>query len=443
MTAGPTAEVTDWVQIDGGKYHEVTGIFRTTGNPRVHTRGHGVWHPDQITDVYTKAEQEANGALVQFTLGDRSIFKVADVVGDTGLVAYYRESVFGFLTPEATATLGEFQPVPERDIVPGDCVRDDRLDAVYIWKSHHRPDHRVSLVAREDPAFIAPPVIKEQGDGTPNLSDLANELVSGLPPLAKAAVGLCKLLAGYDPAPTVIKEPEPAPNYAPTLAQAEQIVADMVQPTPNTGTCCKAGREAHPESCPVHGTHEGGRSLLAAAIEKSMVHPEPAPPVIKYCSCPEKTPDCPDHNASPVIKDLEPAPVCGEPVGAGTYGCPSVYGPPPACMLAAGHDGQHEPDPAPPIPEAWDLVQAGDGHLYRAGKRRPGGRYWSRADRNDLLSMPGAELPRPVRRAVVVTLPDEWHSDYQEFVEDMGAEASKRHAAELVAAALHAEEGEK
>jgi len=39
---------------------------------------------------------------------------------------------------------------------------------------------------------------------------------------------------------------------------------------------------------------------------------------------------------------------CGAPIGAGTYGCPSVYGPPPTCVLPTGHDGLHMRDVSDP-----------------------------------------------------------------------------------------------
>lgn len=58
----------------------------------------------------------------------------------------------------------------------------------------------------------------------------------------------------------------------------------------------------------------------------------------------------------------------GDPIGAGTYGCPSVYGPPPTCVLPAGHDGLHmrdvsdpsgdRPVAVEPQPEPFDMAPA-------------------------------------------------------------------------------------
>lgn len=82
-----------------------------------------------------------------------------------------------------------------------------------------------------------------------------------------------------------------------------------------------------------------------------------------------------DHAAADISTALagadndgdQPA-ACGAPIGAGTYGCPSVYGPPPTCVLPAGHDGLHmrdvsdpsgdRPVAVEPQPEPFDMAPA-------------------------------------------------------------------------------------
>lgn len=159
----PFIEVGDRIRFDANDefYHKVLSVHYNfvvvCEDPRAE-----VWKED-IFEVYTKAEQEANGALVQ-VFHDGNLGRLGISVFDHSL----RSGDFHFLTPEATAALGEFQPVPERNIVLGDAVR--WIDAngvpgkVFRYACGHEDGPyvgKLTLVAPEDPAFIAPPVIKE------------------------------------------------------------------------------------------------------------------------------------------------------------------------------------------------------------------------------------------------------------------------------------------
>jgi hypothetical protein len=76
-------------------------------------------------NVYTPAEQEKNGALVQIACDD---YPGPGLLSDDiqhmyGVVVGAFDADYWFLTPEAVAALGEFTPVV-RPIVTGDVVRD-------------------------------------------------------------------------------------------------------------------------------------------------------------------------------------------------------------------------------------------------------------------------------------------------------------------------------
>lgn len=67
----------------------------------------------------------------------------------------------------------------------------------------------------------------------------------------------------------------------------------------------------------------------------------------------------------------------------------------------------HQVPDAPQIPE-WDLITAGDGVTRRPGETLSGERAWWPATHHEAVGLTDAEVLAlgPVRRAVVVTLPD-------------------------------------
>lgn len=112
-----------------------------------------------------------------------------------------------------------------------------------------------------------------------------------------------------------------------------------------------------------------------------------------------------------------------------------------------------EADLAPSIPAHWDLITAGDGVTYwpedtaqlSTYRWAPVGTYTGNRGKSDAEILTMGE----VRRAVVITVPehDEGYNpvyeDALEYVEVYGSEKANEYAAGLIAAALHAEEGEK
>lgn len=181
--------------------------------------------------------------------------------------------------------------------------------------------------------------------------------------------------------------------------------------------------------------------------------------------------------APPEIKEPEPA-LCGRPILTFKPGGTT-------CVRPKGHDGLHmrdvsdpsgdrpdpapmpcegkvcnchevtSPDPAPSIPEAWDLITAGDGRTFGAVATNTGYR-WRPVDAVLHRCYSDAEILEmgPVRRCVPVTLPDEHHDTWSTLNGNVGIDpralaigyriprAARDFAAELLAAAIEAEEGE-
>lgn len=113
-------------------------------------------------------------------------------------------------------------------------------------------------------------------------------------------------------------------------------------------------------------------------------------------------------------------------------------------------------DKLSPAPEwqSWPMITAGDGRHYRPGETLSGERAWWPIDRYESVGLTDAEIAAlgPVRRAVVVTVPDEpkayltrWNTfDGEAVFEIKGNDmplTAMGVAAEIVAAALR-EEGE-
>lgn len=201
--AKPTAEVGDrygWWAADEGDKVKVGGQWFLVRGKHPHSRAlltdrrnrltedpNAAWvTPDEIEDVYTKSDQEVNGALVTVPwqeIDDLIYDLLPDEIGWSNGVDHFSDGddEHYVLTPEAVAALGAFRPVPERAIHVGDSVRFvsnysgqevvDRVSHINPTGSFggfdadgrgwSRSEEDLSLVAPEDPAFIAPPVIKE------------------------------------------------------------------------------------------------------------------------------------------------------------------------------------------------------------------------------------------------------------------------------------------
>lgn len=117
---------------------------------------------DRVLDVYSAEEFAANSSLLQMEVHDAG-WIINDFYeehpnheGSIYADGQHGANGFAFLSAEATAALGPFEPVPDRSIVAGDCVRNADGE---VWS--HKPGFWVgadaSLVASEDAAFIPPP----------------------------------------------------------------------------------------------------------------------------------------------------------------------------------------------------------------------------------------------------------------------------------------------
>ena len=166
----PVVKVGDRILV-GDKWHTVIGhILR--GWPCVKDQLGTAIDPATITDVYTAEEHARNSALVQFESHLDRRLRFPNIDWDTTHLA---PGDLAFITPEATAALGSFRPVPDRPIVAGDCVRwGNDNEAVFVVGEIETGDFAydanggfgvrldsLSLVAREDAAYIAP-VIKDE-----------------------------------------------------------------------------------------------------------------------------------------------------------------------------------------------------------------------------------------------------------------------------------------
>lgn len=110
--------------------------------------------------------------------------------------------------------------------------------------------------------------------------------------------------------------------------------------------------------------------------------------------------------------------------------------------------------PPPSIPEAWDLITAGDGRMWERVEDRNTTYRWAEFGANEEIRSLYTDAQilalGPVRRCAPVTLPDDsdypgpsefisMREDAREYADVYGPEAAEEYAAELLAAALHAE----
>lgn len=109
---------------------------------------------------------------------------------------------------------------------------------------------------------------------------------------------------------------------------------------------------------------------------------------------------------------------------------------------------RQQPDPAPEW-QSWPMITAGDGRHYERLAPAEGRARWRQVGYHWRLTDDEIAALGPVRRCVPVTLPDEWDDVTLGSVPgDVILEGgllttgmARRIAAELLAAALHAEEG--
>lgn len=211
-----------------------------------------------IEDVYTKAEQDANGALVHVFPGIQAGHDIHADLGDEwrGIWLDTKLSVFHefyFLTPEAAAALGEFHPVPDRAIVAGDVVRvDDVSKIVGVFEGYSEilgaevtssdgkshlidPRANVSLVAPEDTAYRE---AKERGEDESTPYGRLIDAIRGLAADGDTFSGheLMEIISESD----WLKEhdhevrlyarqqPDPAPEWQVRALSAESRVRDLV-----------------------------------------------------------------------------------------------------------------------------------------------------------------------------------------------------------------------
>lgn len=216
---GPIAEVGDRITTgNGNRYHEVTAVH-TKRKPWCYMAGGVCRQAHEIADVYTRAEQATNDALIQIHLpaGKESVFdhpEYCAVRDDVGSAASILDTFpdcqpVWFITAEAVATLGQWTKV-DRPIEVGRRVRDEggNLGTVLHKADEDGDDRGYWIVEWDDPAF------------DPGLD-------------YRYSASQFSVVAKEDPAYPGDAEPG--------------------ERRPNTGTCCRSGSEAYPAACPLHG----------------------------------------------------------------------------------------------------------------------------------------------------------------------------------------------
>lgn len=143
----PIAEAGDRITTgNGNRYHEVTAVH-TKRKPWCYMAGGVCRQTHEIADVYTRAEQATNDALVLIKIGDIGKAGFSHVML-SGVHSDGREA-WAVLSADAVAALGEFTHLCEGECAQCDAdeaaIRSEYADVIGLIKeAHARP---------EDPAY--------------------------------------------------------------------------------------------------------------------------------------------------------------------------------------------------------------------------------------------------------------------------------------------------